>query len=155
MIFPLISSLARCWSRLSLQPPWCRLNGQPASSLYIRCDPNEPTNPVRGTGYPSRKNCLMESLGMNCASLYRRFEKFGIIPYLADLESRQLAPGTVNVRLASVLRLAYMAADSGLSSCPFWIIYIFLLNSVLAGPLTVFARNAARTSGTRDHHTGY
>jgi integrase len=32
------------------------------------------------------------------------------------LESRQLAPGTVNVRLAAVRRLAYEAADSGLLS---------------------------------------
>ena len=32
------------------------------------------------------------------------------------LESRQLAPGTINVRLASVRRLAYEAADSGLLS---------------------------------------
>src|SRR6266568_3648065 len=30
------------------------------------------------------------------------------------LESRQLAPGTINVRLVSVRRLAYEAADSGL-----------------------------------------
>src|SRR5260370_18086917 len=33
-----------------------------------------------------------------------------------DLESRGLAPGTVNLRLAAIRRLAYEAADSGLLS---------------------------------------
>ena len=36
--------------------------------------------------------------------------------YRIHLESRQLAPGTINVRLAAVRRLAYEAADSGLLS---------------------------------------
>jgi hypothetical protein len=36
--------------------------------------------------------------------------------YRMHLESRQLAPGAINVRLASVRRLAYKAADSGLLS---------------------------------------
>ena len=36
--------------------------------------------------------------------------------YRIHLESRQLAPATINVRLAAVRRLAYEAADSGLLS---------------------------------------
>ena len=36
--------------------------------------------------------------------------------YRIHLEGRQLAPGTINVRLAAVRRLAYEAADSGLLS---------------------------------------
>src|SRR5215475_13615826 len=36
--------------------------------------------------------------------------------YRAHLESRQLAPGTVNLRLGAVRRLAYEAADRGLLS---------------------------------------
>jgi hypothetical protein len=36
--------------------------------------------------------------------------------YRIHLEDRQLAPGTTNVRLAAVRRLAYEAADSGLLS---------------------------------------
>jgi hypothetical protein len=36
--------------------------------------------------------------------------------YRMHLESRGLAPGTVNFRLAAVRRLAYEAADSGLLS---------------------------------------
>jgi hypothetical protein len=35
---------------------------------------------------------------------------------LSYLESRQLAPGTVNLRLGAVRRLAYEAADCGLLS---------------------------------------
>lgn len=36
--------------------------------------------------------------------------------YRNHLESRSLAPGTINVRLAAVRRLAYEAADAGLLS---------------------------------------
>jgi hypothetical protein len=36
--------------------------------------------------------------------------------YRIHLESRQLAPGTINGRLAAVRRLAYEAADAGLLS---------------------------------------
>jgi len=36
--------------------------------------------------------------------------------YCSHLESRQLAPGTVNLRLGAVRRLAYEAADCGLLS---------------------------------------
>lgn len=36
--------------------------------------------------------------------------------YRVHLEDRLLAPGTINVRLAAVRRLAYEAADTGLLS---------------------------------------
>ena len=36
--------------------------------------------------------------------------------YRSHLESRQLAPGTLNLRLGAVRRLAYEAADCGLLS---------------------------------------
>jgi site-specific recombinase XerD len=44
------------------------------------------------------------------------FNKTVVTRYRIHLESRQLAPGTINVRLAAVRRLAYEAADSGLLS---------------------------------------
>jgi len=44
------------------------------------------------------------------------FNKTVVTRYRIHLESRQLAPGTINVRLAAVRRLAYEAADSGLPS---------------------------------------
>ncbi len=39
-----------------------------------------------------------------------------VLRYRLHLEDRHLAPGTINVRLAAVRRLAYEAADSGLLS---------------------------------------
>ena len=39
-----------------------------------------------------------------------------VLRYRSHLESRQLAPGTINLRLGAVRRLAYEAADSGLLS---------------------------------------
>ena len=39
-----------------------------------------------------------------------------VLQYRSYLEARQLAPGTINLRLGAVRRLAYEAADSGLLS---------------------------------------
>jgi hypothetical protein len=39
-----------------------------------------------------------------------------VLRYRSHLESRQLAPGTINLRLGTVRRLAYEAADCGLLS---------------------------------------
>jgi hypothetical protein len=39
-----------------------------------------------------------------------------VVRYRMHLESRHLAPGTINLRLGAVRRLAYEAADSGLLS---------------------------------------
>jgi integrase len=44
------------------------------------------------------------------------FNKTVVTRFRIYLENRQLAPGTTNVRLAAVRRLAYEAADSGLLS---------------------------------------
>jgi integrase len=41
---------------------------------------------------------------------------YSLMRYRNHLESRSLAPGTINVRLAAVRRLAYEAADAGLLS---------------------------------------
>ena len=39
-----------------------------------------------------------------------------VLRYRSHLESRQLAPGTINLRLGAVRRLAYEVADCGLLS---------------------------------------
>jgi len=39
-----------------------------------------------------------------------------VLRYRSHFESRQLAPGTINLRLGAVRRLAYEAADCGLLS---------------------------------------
>jgi len=51
-----------------------------------------------------------------CSEPRLSFNKTVVTRYRIHLESRQLAPGTINVRLAAVRRLAYEAADSGLLS---------------------------------------
>ena len=45
------------------------------------------------------------------------FNKTVVTRYRMPLEDRLLAPGTINVRLATVRRLAYEATDTGLLAC--------------------------------------
>ena len=49
-----------------------------------------------------------------CSEPRLSFNKTVVTRYRIHLEDRLLAPGTINVRLAAVRRLAYEAADSGL-----------------------------------------
>ena len=45
-----------------------------------------------------------------------RFNRIVVLRYHSHLESRQLAPGTINLRFGAVRRLSYEAADCGLLS---------------------------------------
>jgi len=51
-----------------------------------------------------------------CSEPRLSFNKTVVLRYRVHLESRQLAPGTINLRLGAVRRLAYGAADCGLLS---------------------------------------
>ena len=51
-----------------------------------------------------------------CSEPRLSFSKTVVVRYRMHLESRHLAPGTINLRLGAVRRLAYEAADSGLLS---------------------------------------
>src|ERR1700687_3841020 len=51
-----------------------------------------------------------------CSEPRLAFNRIVVLRYRSHLESRQLAPGTINVRLGAVRRLAYEAADCGLLS---------------------------------------
>ena len=51
-----------------------------------------------------------------CSEPRLSFSKTVVTRYRIHLEDQQLAPGTINVRLAAVRRLAYEAADTGLLS---------------------------------------
>ena len=51
-----------------------------------------------------------------CSEPRLSFNKIVVTRYRIHLEDRLLAPGTINVRLAAVRRLAYEAADTGLLS---------------------------------------
>jgi integrase len=51
-----------------------------------------------------------------CSEPRLAFNKTVVLRYRIELESRHLAPATINLRLAAVRRLAYEAADTGLLS---------------------------------------
>ncbi len=51
-----------------------------------------------------------------CSEPRLAFNRIVVLRYRSHLESRQLAPGTINLRLGAVRRLAYEAADGGLLS---------------------------------------
>lgn len=62
------------------------------------------------------RHAIDEFIGWYCSEPRLSFNKTVVTRYRMHLESRQLAPGTINGRLAAVRRLAYEAADSGLLS---------------------------------------
>jgi site-specific recombinase XerD len=59
---------------------------------------------------------IHEFIRCYCSEPRLSFNKTVVTRYRVHLESRPLAPGTINARLAAVRRLAYEAADSGLLS---------------------------------------
>jgi len=73
-------------------------------------------------GKRGRRSSPKQSLNPQTSSSTGTAPHLGIVQqavvtrYRIHLESRQLAPGTINGRLAAVRRLAYEAADSGLLS---------------------------------------
>jgi site-specific recombinase XerD len=64
----------------------------------------------------SYQHSINEFVAWYCSAPRLSFNKTVVTRYRIYLEDRQLAPGTINVRLAAVRRLAYEAADSGLLS---------------------------------------
>ncbi len=62
------------------------------------------------------RQAIDEFIEWYCSEPRLSFNKAVVTRYRIHLESRQLAPGTINGRLAAVRRLAYEAADSGLLS---------------------------------------
>src|SRR5499427_8358973 len=64
----------------------------------------------------SYRRSIDEFVSWYCSEPRLSFNKTVVTRYRMHLEDRQLAPGTINVRLAAVRRLAYEAADTGLLS---------------------------------------
>jgi len=64
----------------------------------------------------SYRHSIDEFVLWYCSEPRLSFNKAVVTRYRIHLEDRQLAPGTINVRLAAVRRLAYEAADTGLLS---------------------------------------
>ncbi len=74
---------------------------------------NSLRSPESQRGY---RHSIEEFIAWYCSEPRLSFNKTVVTRYRIHLETRQLAPGTINVRLAAVRRLAYEAADAGLLS---------------------------------------
>jgi site-specific recombinase XerD len=62
------------------------------------------------------RHAIDEFIEWYCSEPRLSFSRSVVLRYRIHLESRRLAPGTVNLRLGAVRRLAYEAADCGLLS---------------------------------------
>src|SRR5438128_5746708 len=62
------------------------------------------------------RHAINEFVDWYCSDPRLAFNRIVVLRYRSHLESRQLAPGTINLRLGAVRRLAYEAADCGLLS---------------------------------------
>jgi hypothetical protein len=75
---------------------------------------------LRSLGSPDSRrgyqHAIDEFVTWYCSEPRLAFNKTIVLRYRFSLEERGLAPGTINVRIAAVPRLAYEAADSGLLS---------------------------------------
>ena len=71
-------------------------------------------------GSPESKRAYRFAIGdfviWYCSEPRLAFSKTVVLRYGIELETRHLAPATINLRLAAVRRLAYEAADTGLLS---------------------------------------
>ena len=70
-------------------------------------------SPESQRGY---QHAIDEFIEWYCAEPRLSLNRTVVLRYRIHMESRNLAPGTINVRLAAVRRLAYEAADAGLLS---------------------------------------
>src|SRR3979411_2039754 len=61
-------------------------------------------------------HAIDEFLGWDCSQPRLAFNRTVVLRYRFFLEQKNLAPSTINVRLAAVRRLAYEASDTGLLS---------------------------------------
>jgi hypothetical protein len=74
---------------------------------------NSLTSPDPQRGH---RHAINEFVDWYCSEPRLAFNRILVLRYRSPLESRQLAPGTINLRLGAVRRLAYEAADCGLPS---------------------------------------
>jgi site-specific recombinase XerD len=62
------------------------------------------------------RHAIDEFVDWCCSEPRLAFNRIVVLRYRSHLETRQLTPGTINLRLGAVRRLAYEAADCGLLS---------------------------------------
>jgi hypothetical protein len=103
-----------------MKQPRSRVNRQKAKTVLRLPDlehakaavPNSLTSADAQHGYRHAN----EFVDCYCSEPRLAFNRIVVLMYRSYLESRQLAPGTVNLRVGAVRRLAYEAADCGLLS---------------------------------------
>ena len=101
--------------------PHGRAKRNPAKSILLLPDLeiakaaviNSLSCPDAQRGY---RHAIDEFVDWYCSEPRLSFSKTVVVRYRMHLESRHLAPGTINLRLGAVRRLAYEAADCGLLS---------------------------------------
>jgi hypothetical protein len=74
---------------------------------------NSLTSPDAQRGY---RHAIDEFVDWYCSEPRLAFNRIVLLRYRSYLEARQLASGTINLRLGAIRRLAYEAADCGLLS---------------------------------------
>ncbi len=65
-------------------------------------------------------HAIDEFIGWYCSEPRLAFNRTVVLRYRFFLEQKNLAPSTINVRLAAVRRLAYEASDTGLLRPDLW-----------------------------------
>jgi site-specific recombinase XerD len=93
--------------------PRNRCSGLPDLEIAESAVLNSLSCPDAQRGY---RHAIDEFVDWYCSEPRLSFSKTVVLRYRMHLESRNLAPGTVNLRLGAVRRLAYEAADCGLLS---------------------------------------
>jgi hypothetical protein len=93
---------------------------RPKTKLGIPDLEHSKTAVIRSLGSPDSRrgyqHAIDEFVAWYCSEPRLAFNKTVVLRYRFHLEERGLAPGTINVRMAAVRRLAFEAADSGLLS---------------------------------------
>jgi site-specific recombinase XerD len=108
------------WRRLYMRRKRKRRGGKPKARLSLP-DLDQSKAAVIGSlrspesqrGY---RHAIDEFIDWYCSEPRLSLNRTVVLRYRIHMESRNLAPGTINVRLAAVRRLAYEAADAGLLS---------------------------------------
>src|SRR5246500_5285638 len=105
---------------MSRKPTWRRTRPKPKAVLrFPDLDQaksavlNSLTSADAQRGY---RHAIDEFVEWYCSEPRLSFSKTVVVRYRIHLESRHLAPGTINLRLGAVRRLAYEASECGLLS---------------------------------------
>src|SRR5215467_605705 len=93
--------------------PWKTVRRLPDLDQAKSAALNSLSSPEAQRGY---RHALEEFVEWYCSEPRLSFSRTVVLRYRIHVESRNLAPGTINLRLGAVRRLAYEAADCGLLS---------------------------------------